>query len=87
MKNISLKDTNILILYPDMDFTSSKLVEFLNTKYGHKKTEKPFTLGDVQQYIRRGFLPRNYGFHPIERVESNEIGIKLIRVHLDRTVR
>lgn len=69
------------------DFTTSALVDYLNEKYEKKKTGKPFTLGDIQQYLRRGFLPKNYGYHPIERVQNKKIGLKLIRVNFDKTVK
>jgi hypothetical protein len=69
------------------DFTTSALVDYLNKEYGSKKTGEKFKLGDVQQYLRRGFLPKNYGNHPISRIEDTDIGIKLIRVELDKTVK
>jgi len=76
-----------IILNEDSDFTTSALVEFLNNKYGGKKTGKPFTLGDIQQYLRRGHLPKPYGHHPISRINSDKVGIKLIRVNFSKTVK
>lgn len=69
------------------DFTTSALVEYLNKKFTSKKTGEPFNLGDIQQYLRRGFLPKKYGHHPIERIENPSIGIKLIRVNFDKKVK
>jgi hypothetical protein len=61
-------------------FTTSKLVEFLNEAYGEKKTGKPFSSNDIQQYLRRGKLPVYAGGHPIQLVENEDIGTKLIEV-------
>jgi len=72
-----------LTLYPGVDFTSAKLIEFLNKKYTHKKTGQPFTTGDIQQYLKRKHLPKPYGGHPINIVECPEIGVKVIRVFFD----
>ena len=77
----------VLILYINKDFTTRKLVNFLNVKYGQKKDGSKFTLGDIQQYLMRGYLPRAYGHHPIERIYNEETGLKFIRVYTDRTVR
>lgn len=85
---MSNSETNLdisFILNTVTDFSSSKLVDFLNEKYSSKKSGELFTTGDIQQYLRRGFLPRPYGHHPIEIVENNDIGIRAIRVFFDRT--
>lgn len=36
------------------------LVKWMNENY-KKQTSKPFTVSDVQQYIRRGFIPDYLG--------------------------
>jgi hypothetical protein len=74
-----------LILIPGKDFTTSRLAEFLNEKYGGKRTGTDFLIGDIQQYLRRGYLPKSYGHHPIEFIGNEEIGIKIIRVHFNKT--
>lgn len=80
MKTHSTEKKPSFLLHPGQDFTTSALVDFLNEKYGGKKTGKPFTIGDIQQYIRRGFLPKSYGNCEIEVVENEQIGVKVIRV-------
>ena len=75
------------ILNENNDFTVSKLVEFLNDKFKSKKTGSPFTTGDIHQYLRRGFLPKKYGHHPIESIENEDIGVKLVRVYFKKTVK
>lgn len=77
------QESTIIQINNITDFTSAKLVEFLNQKYNAKKSGKNFTLGDIQQYIRRGFLPKIYGDHPIERIKFDQVGISLIRVHFN----
>lgn len=77
----------VLILYVNKDFTTRKLVDFLNTKYGLKKEGSKFTLGDIQQYLRRGHLPKAYGYHPIERIYSQETGLKFIRVYTNKKLK
>ena len=75
------------VIDDEKDYTTTALVDYLNDKYEHKKTGKKFTLGDIQQYLKRGFLPKPYGHHPIERIEIKKVGLKLIRVHFDKTVK
>jgi len=72
-----------LILSRTKDFTTSKLVKYLTDKYGSKESGKPFTIQDLQQYMGRLKLPKRYGGQRIESVESEEIGVKLIRVHFE----
>lgn len=67
-------------LTPSIDFTAPKLVDHLNTTYGSKKTGKSFTVGDIQQYLRRGFLPKSYGGQLLQIVENEQIGLKVIRL-------
>ena len=64
-----------LIINEETDYTTTALVDFLNKKYKSKKTGMRFTLGDIQQYLRRGFLPKKYGHHPIERIENKKVGM------------
>jgi len=80
-----MNEKHPFMLYPGMDYTTSALVDFLNEKYELKKTGKPFLLGDIQQYLRRGYLPKAYGHHPISVLENEEIGIKIIRVDFKST--
>ena len=80
-------DKHPLMLYPGQDYTATKLVDFLNDKYGSKKTGQKFKIGDIQQYLRRGFLPKPYGHHPITFVQNDEIGVKVIRVAFKLTVK
>lgn len=44
-----------------------------------KQTNKPFTVGDVQHYITRGFIPEYLGGNKIERSEKIE-NVKLYSV-------
>lgn len=85
MKSLKSNISGFVILNSITDFTTSRLVDFLNQRYSVKKTGEPFTTGDIQQYLRRGFLPKKYGDHPISFIENEEIGIKLIRVYFNRT--
>lgn len=73
------------IINTDTDFTASALVDFLKEKYGSKKGGTEFTFQDIQQYMRRGYLPKAYGYHPLKRVENDQVGIKLIRVDFQKT--
>lgn len=45
----------------DKIFNLTTLTEFLNETYKSKKTGKPFTTTDTQQYIRRGYIPKYLG--------------------------
>lgn len=74
------------VLNTETDFTSSALVDYLKKKYKKKKGGTEFTFQDVQQYMRRGYLPKAYGHHPLEWVECKEVGVKVIRVNFDKTV-
>lgn len=42
-------------------YTLTTLADYLNNTYGSKRTGKKFTQGDVQSYIRRGYLPKYLG--------------------------
>lgn len=74
------KDKRV-VLSEDCDFTTSALVDFLNNKFGTKESGKRFRIGDLQHYVKRGCLPKQYGGQKIEIFENEAIGIKLIRVH------
>lgn len=81
------KSDKKLILTAYQDFSTSKLVSYLNDKHEGKRTGTPFTMNDIQQYIRRGKLPVRIGNHPIEVIENEEIGVKVIRVHFNKTAK
>jgi len=87
MEESKKEECSSLKLYEGKDFTTSKLVDYLNDKFGSKKTGKAFKIGDIQQYLRRGFLPKSYGHHPICLIESEEIGVKVVRVDFTKTVK
>lgn len=84
---MSSEQNNEITVNSSTDFTTSKLVDYLNDKYESKKTGEPFTLGDIQQYLRRGYLPKNYGHHPIQRIEDDNTGLKFIRVDFSKTIK
>jgi hypothetical protein len=50
-------------LVTDVNF--SELVKWLNEKFKWKKSGYPFTISDVQGYIKRGHLPSYIGGHQI----------------------
>jgi hypothetical protein len=85
MDNTTSTSKHPFMLYPGMDFTTSALADYLNEKYKTKKTGQKFLIGDIQQYLRRGYLPRPYGHHPISIVENEQIGIKIVRVDFNAT--
>lgn len=60
-------------------FTLTKLTEYLNTKFGQKKTEKPFNVIDVEGYIKRKKLPNYLGGDIIEKIKNENLG-KLYRL-------
>lgn len=72
-----------LILNEKTDFTTRALVNYLTSVYGSKKSGKPFRIGSLQGYLRRGNLPKAYGGYKVEYIENEAIGIKLVRVHFD----
>ena len=72
-------------LNEETDFSRKKLSEFLNEKYGEKGSGQKFNVRDIQQYMIRGYLPEQYGYHPIEEISIPGIGIKVIRVNFDKT--
>lgn len=70
----------VIELKEGRDYTMSALVKALNKEYGSKRSGKEFTLGDIQQYVRRGFIPRLYGGQDIEVVENEKVGVKVLRL-------
>jgi len=65
-------------------FTVEKLVEYLNKKHKTKDNGTPFTGGDVQQYLRRGNLPKSYGHHEISREVLQDV---LSLIHISEPTR
>ena len=47
-------------------FTLTRMATYLNNKYDHKSTGKPFTAQDCQGYVNRGRIPVEYGGQRIE---------------------
>jgi len=74
-----------VVLTQGKDFTTTGLKDFLNNKYGSKKTGKSFTIGDLQQYALAGRFPEQYGGHPISTFENKEIGIKILTVDFTKS--
>ena len=62
-------------------YTTRGLVNYLNNKYGGKKTQKPFNISDVCGYIYSGALPVEYGGYKIKIIENDIIGIKLYEIY------
>jgi len=62
-------------------YTTRGLVNYLNKKYGGKKTQKPFNISDVCGYIYSGALPVEYGGYKIKIIENDIIGIKLYEIY------
>jgi len=56
-------------------YTTRGLVNYLNKKYGGKKTQKPFNISDVCGYIYSGALPSEYGGNKITKVVNDIIGV------------
>lgn len=73
--------SKIVELKEETDFTTTALADRLNEVFGSKKTGKPFTLGDIEQYGKKyKKLPDCYGGNSIEIIENKKIGIKVLRV-------
>lgn len=65
----------------ETDFTPAALRDYLNNRFKNKATGKKFTMQDIQQYVLRGIIPPSYGGgFKVEVIESDEIGIKILRV-------
>jgi hypothetical protein len=62
------------------DYTPTQLKAYLNKKYGGKITGKPFTNQDIFMYTKRGYLPPIYSGTKIEVMQTNGIGIRILRV-------
>jgi len=67
------------------DFTPRSLADFLNDLFDCKESGKPFNLSDIQQYTIRGYLPEQYGKHPIKQIAktNDSIGVNVVRVDFD----
>lgn len=52
--------------------TLTGLVKWLNENF-EKKNNKPFTVSDVQQYIRLKHIPYYMGGHLIEKVDNEYV--------------
>lgn len=69
----------------EIDYTFTGLCNYLNDKYGSKRidgkeTGNEFNHQDIQQYCRRGYLPKKYGGHTIEVIKDEHLGITLLRI-------
>lgn len=62
-------------------YTTRGLVNYLNNKYGGKKTQKPFNAVDIYGYIKYGVLPAEYGGYRIKIIKNDVIGIKLYELY------
>lgn len=51
-------------------YNLTTLTDYLNKKYQHKKSGKPFNRTDVQGYIKRGHLPEYMGNISIVLVDN-----------------
>jgi hypothetical protein len=60
------------------DKTLSSLVKWMNENY-IKQTGKPFTVGDIQQYIFRGRIPEYLGGNSIDKNDKIE-NVKLYSI-------
>jgi hypothetical protein len=55
------------------------LVVWMNESGFKKQSNTPFTVGDIQNYIRRGYIPEYLGKNLIER-EANIEDVKLYNI-------
>lgn len=62
-------------------YSMKGLVNYLNKKYGGKKTQKPFNASDICGYVEKGILPVEYGGYKIKIIENDIIGIKLYEIY------
>lgn len=62
------------------DFTMTALMNHLNSVYKRKKSKELFNMQDIQQYVKRGQLPPDYGGLSIKLIENKKIGLKILRV-------
>jgi hypothetical protein len=70
-----METNEILKLLEGRVYTTKGLVNYLNKKYGAKKTQKPFNISDICGYIESGALPVEYGGNKITKVENDIIGV------------
>ena len=76
-----METNEILKLLEGRVYTTKGLVNYLNKKYGAKKTQKPFNISDICGYIESGALPVEYGGNKIKIVKNDIIGIKLYEIY------
>lgn len=62
------------------DFTPTALMKYLNDEHGGKSSGEKFNLADIQQYERRGYLPKKYGGMTIEAIKNDKIGVKYLKL-------
>lgn len=56
-------------------YTLTGLLEFCKENFGEKQGGKPFTISDIQGYVRRGSFPQYLGGYVIKQVDAEGIGI------------
>ena len=71
---------DILTFLEGRVYTTRGLMNYLNNKYGGKKTQRPFKHCDVREYALRGALPVEYGGNKIRIISNNKIGIELYEI-------
>ena len=76
MKKITLTES--------IDFTRTKLCDYLNETHGAKTSGRAFTVSDVHLYIDRGYLPAKYGGHTLTQITNSKMGLKMIRVNFKK---
>lgn len=67
---------HLLINMFEQKFIARELRDFLNEKYGQKKTGTKFNDQDIEAYLRRGSLPKYLGGFKLKEVKS---GIRSVR--------
>jgi hypothetical protein len=60
----------------DGEYTTQGFLSYLNTEYGGKLNETPFTSNDVAQYLIRGYTPHKYGF--LQLSSKTHDGVRII---------
>lgn len=64
------------------EYTPLTLCKYLNNMFGGKKTGKKFNAQDIQQYERRGYLPKKYGGNKIDSYKHPTLGIKVLKLYI-----
>ena len=62
-------------------YTPSGLVDYMNTIFKCKANLNPFTMLDIQQYVRHGRIPLKYG--KIKIVKTRDIRNKITILSLE----